>query len=161
MTFLKGVAIVTTSILLSVGVMELAKIISESRKSNRAEQEFRADMDSAGRAAKARNHHALNTVRAGLITIVRNGTWSAYKFPVHNAGTTPMQDVSVSLALKDNRGRFLESLHCQIHNIPAGKTVEWSTTDETPGVASAEFTCIHWASGTICNNEGQGIPRIE
>lgn len=161
MTFLKGVAIVTTSILLSVGVMELAKIISEARKANRAERVFQAELDSAGRAAKARMEHAVATVRAGLVTIQRYERWTGFRVPIHNAGSTPMREVTVSIALHDSRGKWAGSATAEVHLIEPGKTVEASASEDITGVASASLSCIRWPDGMICHNEGEGIPRIQ
>jgi len=161
MTFLKGVAIVTTSILLSVGLMKLPGIISEASKSNRAERVFQEEMNSAARASKARTEHALATVRAGLITIRRYDRWTGFTVPIHNAGSTPMREVTVTIALHDSRGKWAGSATAEVLVIEPGKTVEASTSEDITGIASASLSCIRWPQGMICDKEGKGIPRIQ
>lgn len=160
MNFFKGVAIVTTSILLSAGALRLGQIVLEEQRARRADKVFWSEVASAGSASEARTQHALKTIRVGLITIVRHQSFNSYEFPVHNAGDKPMRDVSVRLALKDARGKWLAGIDTTIDVISPGKTVRWSTTDETARVATAEFTCIRWPEGMICDGEGTGIPRF-
>lgn len=161
MTFLKGVAIVTTSILLSVGLMELGKIISEERKASRADRILRAEMDSAARSAKAKTEHALKTVQAGLISIQRYERWTGFRVPIHNSGSTSMREVSVSLAMKDSRGKLIGFTTAEIELIEPGKTVEGSASEDVTGISSASISCITWPQGKICHNDGPGIPRLQ
>jgi hypothetical protein len=161
MTFFKGVAIVTTSILLSVGLMEAGKIISAERKARRADRIVQAEMDSAARSIKAKTEHALKTVQAGLVSIQRYDRWTGFRVPIHNSGATPMREVSVSLAMKDSSGKLIGFTTAEIELIEPGKTIEGSASEDVTGIGSASISGITWPEGRIFHNEGPGIPRMQ